>query len=397
MAWGNRVERLEAGQILIVDKAISDVQTTPQGAMVWVQGCAGTGKTLVLAHIALRLTVMGADRSVAFLTYTHALKGMISETVSGDSTIVYVSTYNAYINLNRRHDIILIDEIQDISKHDLVQLKSRCTHLIVAGDCEQRIYEKGSSESEIDENFSFSKYRLIVLFRVTKSIVELAKKVLPSTMLVRGVVPNGQPDADIAVRSFGSPQQEARWVYDEAIAFARPGYENSSAILFPTHSEIYKFCQLIASDLELFGSDSKIEIIKSGKDYKIADYNQLNAHFSDHGIPVGYFGNNIGHLSDSNTRPFVYLMTYHSAKGLDFSTVFLPRLEVNAQIGVSYNDLDRALGRALFFVAVTRARERLIVTYTGSEPYSLVRLIPNFENRVVHNNPDVNDDDEGLF
>lgn len=149
--------------------------------------------------------------------------------------------------------------------------------------------------------------------------------------------------------------------------------------------------------MDISGSGPKVEIIKSGRNYRIANYNHLNAHFAHHGIPVGYFGNDIGHLSDSNTRPFVYLMTYHSAKGLDFSTVFLPRLEVNAQIGVSYNDLDRALGRALFFVAVTRARERLIVTYTGSKPYSLVRLIPDFENRVVHNNPDVNDDDEGLF
>lgn len=393
MAWWHGVEGLKQGQFLIVDKAISDVQTTPQGAMVWVQGCAGTGKTLVLAHIALRLAVMVAGRRVAFLTYTHALKEMISETVSGDSVTVYVSTYSAYLykNSNHRHDIILIDEIQDVSKDDLLQLKSRCTHLIVAGDCEQRIYEKGSSESEIDDNVSFSKYRLVELFRVTKSIVEWAKKVLSSTKLDRGEVPNGQIDVDIAVRSFDLPQQEARWVYDEAIEFAKPGYP--SAILLPTHSEIYQFCQLLASDLKISGSGPKVEIIESGRNYRIANYDHLNAHFEHHGIPVGYFGNNIGHLSDSKTRPFVYLMTYHSAKGLDFSTVFLPRLGANAQIGISSNGLDRAL----FFVAVTRARERLIVTYTGSKPYPLVRLIPNFENRVVHNNPDVNDDDEGLF
>ena len=73
---------LDQGQILIVDKVISDVKTAPQGAMVWVQGCAGTGKTLVLAKIAQRLTAMGAGRSIAFLTYTHALKEMISEIVS---------------------------------------------------------------------------------------------------------------------------------------------------------------------------------------------------------------------------------------------------------------------------------------------------------------------------
>lgn len=61
--------------------------------------------------------------------------------------------------------------------------------------------------------------------------------------------------------------------------------------------------------------------------------------------------------------------------------------------GFSNNDFKQAL----FFVAVTRARERLIVTYTGDEPYSLVRLIPNFEKRVEHHNSDIDDDDEGVF
>ena len=117
---------------------------------------------------------------------------------------------------------------------------------------------------------------------------------------------------------------------------------------------------------------------------------QLNAHFEHHKIPIGYLGNGIGELSQSDSRPFAYLMTYHSAKGLDFSNVFLPRLVSNIQIS-SFSD------RALFFVAVTRARERLVVTYAGSQPYSLARLIPNFDNRIVHHNPDINDDDEGIF
>lgn len=383
---------LDQGQILIVDKVISDVKTAPQGAMVWVQGCAGTGKTLVLAKIAQRLTAMGAGRSIAFLTYTHALKEMISEIVSSESKI-HVSTYDAYLyeNKNRRHDIILIDEIQDIPKQHILELKSRCSHLIVAGDFEQRIYENGSSESELDENFVFSKYRLVKLYRVTKSIVELARKVLPLTMLVRGEVPDSQIDVDIAVRSFDLPQQEARWVYDEAIEFARPGYP--SVILLPTHSDIYHFCRLIASDLEISNSGPKVKISECRGESRIANYDNLNAHFSHHGISMGYLGNNIGHLSDSKTRPFVYLMTYHSAKGLDFQTVFLPRLGANAKIGTSY----KGLSRKLFFVAVTRARERLVVTYTGRDPYPLVHLIPTFENRVVHKNSDANDSDEGFF
>lgn len=389
MTWWHGVKSLTQGQLLIVDKAISDVEHTPQGATVWVQGCAGTGKTLVLAHIALRLSAMQADRSIAFLTYTHALKEMISATITAGSVPVYVSTYKSYLyKKSKKYEIILIDEIQDISKDELLQLKACCTHLIVAGDCEQRIYEQGSSELEIDEIARFDKYRLVELFRVTKSIVELAKKLLSGTLLVSGEVPKGQIDIDIAARLFDSPQQEARWVYNEAIALARPGYP--SAILFPTHAEIYQFCQLLASDLKISNSGPKVELIHNKTDYQFFDYKQLNAHFEHHDIPISYLGNGIGKLSRSDSRPFVYLMTYHSAKGLDFSNVFLPRLSSNIKIS-SFSD------RTLFFVAVTRARERLVVTYTGSQPYSLVRLIPNFDNRIIHHNPDINDDDEGVF
>ena len=207
MTWWHGVESGKQGQLLIVNKAISDVEHTPQGATVWVQGCAGTGKTLVLAHIALRLSAMQADRSIAFLTYTHALKEMISATITAGSVPVYVSTYKSYLyKKSKKYEIILIDEIQDISKDELLQLKACCTHLIVAGDCEQRIYEQGSSELEIDEIARFDKYRLVELFRVTKSIVELAKKLLSGTLLVSGEVPKKQKDIDIAVRRFDSPQ-----------------------------------------------------------------------------------------------------------------------------------------------------------------------------------------------
>ena len=194
------------------------------------------------------------------------------------------------------------------------------------------------------------------------------------------------------LRTFDSPQKEARWVYDEAIEFSRPGYP--SAILFPTHAEIYEFCYLLALDLNISGNGPRVELADSSTGYKFANYKQLNAHFAHHNIPVGYLGNGIGELLQSDSRPFVYLMTYHSAKGLDFSNVFLPRLVSNIKIGgFSNNDFERAL----FFVAVTRARERLVVTYTGSKPYSLVCLIPNFDQNVKHHNPDVSDDDEGVF
>ncbi len=391
MAWWT--ENLAQGQRAIVNKAITDVQHTPQGAMVWVQGCAGTGKTLVLAHIAREFALMEAHRSIAFLTYTHALKEMISVIIANGSVQLHVSTYKAFLYRKpiKKYEIILIDEVQDISKEELAELQDSCTHLIVAGDCEQKIYKQGSTEPEIDQIITFNKGRIVELFRITESIIEWAKKIIPSTKLFSGDVQK-EKDTDIAVRCFEHPQQEARWVYDEALAFARPEYP--SAILFPTHTEIYQFCRLLALDLGVLNSGPKVQLADSQNGYRIDDYNQLNAHFQHHNLPAGYLGNSIGKLSQSNNRPFVYLMTYHSAKGLDFRSVFLPRLSSHIQIS-SNNSMEKAL----FFVAVTRARERLLVTYTGDQPYPLVKLLPDFNNRVVHHNlnNDGDDDDEGIF
>ena len=124
MAWWQGSEKLAQGQNRIIKKAILDVQHTPQGATVWVQGCAGTGKTLVLAHIALELAAEREDRSIVFLTYTHALKEMINLTVNGGSVSVDVSTYKAYLyqKQKKRYEIILIDEIQDVRNLNAIQL-----------------------------------------------------------------------------------------------------------------------------------------------------------------------------------------------------------------------------------------------------------------------------------
>ena len=52
-------------------------------------------------------------------------------------------------------------------------------------------------------------------------------------------------------------------------------------------------------------------------------------------------------------------MTYHSAKGLDYQAVFVPFLSPALEIW--RNNPQRA--RSLFFVALTRSREQLFLSY----------------------------------
>jgi hypothetical protein len=55
MSWWRPASDLSQRQLRIIDSAVDRVGNTPSGACIWVQGCAGAGKTLVLVHIARRL------------------------------------------------------------------------------------------------------------------------------------------------------------------------------------------------------------------------------------------------------------------------------------------------------------------------------------------------------
>lgn len=93
--------------------------------------------------------------------------------------------------------------------------------------------------------------------------------------------------------------------------------------------------------------------------------------------------------NDGKTVPKVgvTLMTVHAAKGLEFETVFVTGMEEGLfpHEGMDDEDRDQEEERRLFYVAVTRAKKRLILTLAGmrqiygtnylSEPSSFLRDI----------------------
>jgi DNA helicase-2/ATP-dependent DNA helicase PcrA len=73
-------------------------------------------------------------------------------------------------------------------------------------------------------------------------------------------------------------------------------------------------------------------------------------------------------LSDAGDDGFVSLMTVHSAKGLEFSVVFLPGFEENIFPGAQciYNPEEVEEERRLAYVAITRARDELFILNSTS-------------------------------
>lgn len=371
MSWFKVASDLSQLQLRLVEQAVDRIRATPDGAAFWVQGGAGSGKTIVLAHIARRLKAEQPELRVVFLTYTHALAGMIRQAVRESGVQAKVSTHLSFLHAQHGSaDVILLDEIQDVRRVDLEAVRRRCKHLVVAGDCEQRIYEVMNTETAIDEVIRFEKGRLLELFRITKFIVRAVRTVLPSTRLVESDVRKLR-DANAAVVRFDSPRREARWTYDEALAMARPKYP--SVILLPNRRAISDFCRELAEDLGIAATGPTIEV----KDGNVVDYQEMNEHFEAHRMPIRYFGNGIGKLSDADGRPFVFVMTYHSSKGLDFDVVHMPGLISTMQIVPARALLEAPdLDRRLFFVAMTRSRERLVMTYSGNRAHLFVEGLP---------------------
>ena len=69
-----------------------------------------------------------------------------------------------------------------------------------------------------------------------------------------------------------------------------------------------------------------------------------------------------------NSQGHITLMTIHSAKGLEFNTVFVVGLEENLFPSAMSNENMRELEeeRRLFYVAITRAERHCYLTYAKS-------------------------------
>ena len=70
--------------------------------------------------------------------------------------------------------------------------------------------------------------------------------------------------------------------------------------------------------------------------------------------------------------PGVKLITYQACKGLEFDTVFFPELQL-----VKFDPTKRET-KQQFYVAITRARNELIMTYSGQEKPPFCNLFPDY-------------------
>lgn len=133
------------------------------------------------------------------------------------------------------------------------------------------------------------------------------------------------------------------------------------------------------------------ELLNSIKEWIETPLNEEDGEVGDKGL--GTYLQQITLLTDAdNESPdadVVKLMTVHAAKGLEFPVVFVVGLEETLfPSGMSINTREELEEeRRLFYVAVTRAKQRLWITYANSR-YRFGQLVQNDPSRFIEELPE---------
>lgn len=290
-----------------------------------VKGCAGSGKTVLALWRAKELSEQG-NNDYLIIVFTKALKQFIEDGIHtigvDESKVLYHWEW-----INRRDKVsaeyIIVDEVQDFDTDELKELQQAAKkHFILFGDSAQQLYKnvpnKGKllTMEEIQVQTGIPMENLVINHRLPKKVARIAEKVsLSNDPLVDRCNKEGVNKPRLIECSSFEDQLE----YIKDVVKAQ-NYTDVG-ILFPTNKDVET-------------AKKYFDKIKWGIEAK-----------------VGYGAGSMD-LDFKTDNP--KLMTYHSAKGLQFEAVFIPMCIVS-------DDKDRNP----LYVALTRSYRDLFILYSN--------------------------------
>ena len=371
MKWMVEINDLDAVQARAIENIIDN-----QDENHWVKGFAGSGKTIVLTHVLKRLATARPPVKVCFATFTHALKDLIeSGLTKTELDRIDISTFNGLGKMRNDYDLVVADEMQDIPSRVLPTLAKKSDVLVIAADLDQSIYRSACSVSELNAAIKPAReHQLREIHRINENVFEIATSVYTDAKVVSQTTVR-QDDEQARMYEGASMRDEFVTMYEEAVRVSAK--ESPSAVLLPSKALLDKFISTIATANSYTGTPPSVKDSERPEIGEQADpFKEINAYLKKNKSPLQVFGGGSGSLYDSDTKKMVYLMTYHSAKGLDFANVFLPHLTEDVSLEPMKGASDDQ-ERRLFFVATTRARERLYLSY-HDEPHRFIEEIPDY-------------------
>ena len=378
MEWLPKYNKLDPAQLQVIQQILGHPGNH------FVEGFPGTGKSVVLAHAAMRCQEQ-AHQEAIILTYTNALVECIREGVRQ----VPVMTIDRFVdNLNAPHkDCIFVDEAQDLRATSfprgtptMATLQQRAHRLIFAADSAQSLYDGTIPVATLKKDFGVEAqrcYQLRVNYRMTKKMLNVLDALFPDRKLE---VSTGSlvDDVDVVYGDARTQSEEYAWVFRKAKEYAEP--RDPAVILFSSLNQMNDFVATIAPGLPTISRGTYEEKQQSRQQFNLA--------CREKALPLRFVGNGVGEFREADTEAMVYLMTMHSAKGLDFKTVFVPNCQTIPP------DM-----RNLYYVALSRARSNLFLSGNGYSAVktalkNLARIVPA---TAAASAPSTPDDSDFLF
>lgn len=373
MAWMIKYDELDDDQKDFVDNEINS------RGNIWIKGFAGSGKSVMLIHALRKKMDSNPNANVCVVVYTYSLIDMFKTGMAElGMPSIPVMTYHQFKKGHGSYDYIFCDEVQDLPADVLRQMKERSQHVYVAGDSNQSIYENRVTPSEIGNVINARPFELTRIYRLTSSIINAISRLLPNMNIFSARRNMNEVDVSIRLKQAYDKSDEVKYVWQEASNATSEGY--TAVVLLPKRDDIIDFANILLSNE---GKPQWAEVADKWGDKP--DWFKLNQHLLQNNIKLEYVGNGIGSFQNAERKRNLILMTYHSAKGMDFHTVFLPFLSDDLYI-------TKGDEETLFMVAMTRSKRNLFLTYSGY----LHHLVEKFEStcqKIPANSSNQNSDD----
>lgn len=322
-SWNVEEESMDDDQLDLIEMNIDK--------SMLVTGCAGSGKSVIAMHKAEQIAKTGA--SVILIAYTKSLSAFMREGID-EKTLPY-KFYHHYRWKEKLKmpsaDYIIVDEIQDFTREEILEFMGAAKKAyFFFGDSAQSIYKQyGKNTISIEEISALTRLTPMKLYnnyRLPRTIAKITQGYV-------GVNVNPYEDKIYQNKEKALPHFVHLDGFEEQISaictliekYTRNIFDNQTiGVLLPNNELVVRFCQRLQE------SDIPCE-------FKYTDDN------SDRFVDT---------LDFETYLP--KLMTYHSAKGLQFDVVILPMY-----VGAFDNESRKAL-----YVAMTRSMHHLYVMYS---------------------------------
>jgi superfamily I DNA/RNA helicase len=307
------------------------IHRTIHNSMV-ISGCAGSGKSIIALWKAKRIQEE-CGNNYTFIVYTKALNQYMKDGMEAIGLAAENFTYHwQWKKAPIPREYIIVDEIQDFTQDEIKQFKDNTKKtFFFFGDTAQSIYRQYRETLSVQEIAYQAKIELMRLYfnyRLPKPIAKITEDYIGVHTKYDEVIYKSNSNERPKILMYNSINEQL----DKIIEIIRNRKFTDVGILLPDNNAVRKTYDYLRSKLNV---EVKYEDKSNWKNSRMD-------------------------ISFNSTNP--KLMTYHSAKGLQFEAVFLPDCNIEGS--------DDA--RSALYVAMTRSYQSLYIIYSG-------RLSPFFD------------------